>query len=330
MFRFTTPRWFTSLPVRASQPRRSSLSEREFRSACSSPRTSLGAGAVGDGIGDRTAPITIIPTGYDGAIPIIRRAPGIGPAPSTTTTVPDTAAIGTTARPTIVRRIVPTTGHRTANRGDRTILHRGRDLIQIRRSRIQSRTRIPSRTRGRAQIQTRIQNQIRSRILIQSRIPAPSQIRIQSQIHRQGPTRAQSRSRIRIQSRVLMQSQIHLQSPIRTPSQVQPQSQTGNRGRNRVLIQNRRPSQRSSQSPAHSQNPKQNPRHSQSPAHNQSHKQNPRHSQSQKQNPRRKNLTRPGKRINRSQINLARPLLRGGPEARPTRGAYHRHDVGRR
>src|SRR6202050_4923550 len=112
MFRFTTPPWFTSLPTRASQPPRSSLSEREFRLACSSLLTSHGAGAVGDGIGDRTAPITIIPTGCDGVILTVRPAPGIAPAPSITTTVPDTAAIGTTVRPTIVRRIVPTTGHR--------------------------------------------------------------------------------------------------------------------------------------------------------------------------------------------------------------------------
>src|SRR3984885_12943773 len=158
MFRFTIPPWFTSLPARAPQPRRSSLSEREFRLACSSLQTSHGVGAVGDGIGDRTAPITIIPTGCDGAILIVRRALGIVPVPFTTTTVPDMAAIGTTVRPTIVRRIVPTTGHRTANRGDRTILHRGPDLIQILRSRIRGRTRIqspiriPSRTRGRAPI----------------------------------------------------------------------------------------------------------------------------------------------------------------------------------
>src|SRR6202451_3777515 len=159
MFRFTTPPWFTSLPTRASQPRRSSLSEREFRLAWSSLLTSHGAGAVGDGIGDRTAPITIIPTGCDGAILIVRRARGIVPAPCTTTTVPDTAAIGTIVRPTIVRRIAPTTGHQIANRGDRTILHRGPDLIQITRSRIRSRARIqnririPSRTRGRILIQ---------------------------------------------------------------------------------------------------------------------------------------------------------------------------------
>src|ERR1700684_408183 len=131
MFRFTIPPWFTSLPARASQPRRSSLSERVFRLACSSLRISHGVGAVGDGIGDRTAPITITPTGCDGAILIIRHAPGIVPAPFTTTTDPDTAAIGTTVRPTIVRRIVPTTGHRIANHGDQTILHRGLDLIQI-------------------------------------------------------------------------------------------------------------------------------------------------------------------------------------------------------